>query len=145
MAANPFRPAAVDLSARMPTSKMDTTAAELIVSLGYPAVAPVLPHMLTWLQDRLNWPVARVFQPLLVSIGAPLAPHVRAILATDDEFWKYSMVVDVIAQSAPLAQAMRADLQRVATCPTPGETAEGLPREALDILSRLALQTGAAQ
>jgi Domain of unknown function (DUF5071) len=137
MTANPFRPAAVDLSAQMPASKMDTTAAAAIVSLGYPAVAPLLPHMLTWLQDRLNWPVARVFQPLLVSIGAPLAPHVRAILATDDEFWKYSLLVDVIAHSAPLGQALRADLQRIATTPTPGETAEGLPREALDILHNL--------
>jgi hypothetical protein len=141
LTAVPFCPAEVALSALMPKSKMDTGAAEAIVALGYPAVEPVLPDMLTWLQDRLNWPVARVFQPFLVRIGPHLAPHIRAILATNDEFWKYSILADVIAHSATLAAAMRADLQRIATAPTAGEIAEGLPLEAQEILDTLLPKT----
>jgi Domain of unknown function (DUF5071) len=120
----------------MPKGKHDTEKAEAIIALGYPAVAAVLPEMLTWLQDR-NWPVGIVFKPFLISLGPVVAPHVRDILATSDEFWKYSVVVDVVAHAPLLAEAVQPELTRIATQPTDGEAAEGLPVEARAILEAL--------
>jgi Domain of unknown function (DUF5071) len=125
-----------DLHAMMPKSKHDTAKAEAIVALGYPAVAPLLPEMLTWLQDR-NWPVGLIFKPFLVSLGPMIAPHLRAILATSDEFWKYSVIVDLVAQSSALARLLVPELRRMAEQPTPGEVAEGLPDEAQIILASI--------
>ena len=44
------------LRALIPRNKHDLRRARVLVALGYPAVAPVLPELLEWLQD-LNWPV----------------------------------------------------------------------------------------
>jgi Domain of unknown function (DUF5071) len=121
----------------MPNSKHDTEKAAAIVALGYPAVAPLLPAMLRWLQDR-NWPVGMVFTPFLGSLGPAIVPHVREILATSDEFWKYSVVINVVARSPELARGLAPELNRIATQPTMGEAAEGLPDEARKILDALA-------
>ena len=72
----------------LPHEKGDTERAEAIVALGYPAVAPILPDLIEWLQD-CNWPVAHVLSPFLAQIGLPLLPPVRAVLATNDYQWKY--------------------------------------------------------
>jgi Domain of unknown function (DUF5071) len=125
-----------DLRAIMPNSKHDTEQAEAIVALGYPAIAPLLPDMLEWLQDR-NWPVGLVFKPFLVSLGPVIGPHVREILAKSDEFWKYSVVVDVVARSPTLARELLPELRRLADQPTEGELAEGLPDEATAILKAI--------
>ena len=77
-----------DLAAILPTNKRDTERAEAIVALGFPTVEPILSTLLEWMQD-INWPVAQVLAPFLANIGGPLAPHVRPILQTDDDIWKY--------------------------------------------------------
>jgi hypothetical protein len=53
-----------------------------VIAGGYPAVAPVLPELLTW-------PVARELAPSLASIGAPLLAEVRRIVPARDDIWKY--------------------------------------------------------
>jgi hypothetical protein len=118
----------------LPQSKHDTEKAEALIALGYPAVAPIIPELLTWLQDR-NWPVGRVLAPFLASLGAAIAPAVRTFLSTDDEFWKYGLVVDVVAHSAALADALTPELERIIATPTAGEKAEGLPDEVREILT----------
>lgn len=125
-----------DLLALLPSTKRETETAEHLVALGYPAVAPVLPQMLEWVQD-LNWPVARVFQPFLTSIGAPLAPFVRRVLATTDDAWKYSLLTGVVDSSPDLARALQQDLERLVRSPTPGEVAEEVSEVAADVLRSL--------
>lgn len=77
-------------------------------------------------------------QPFLASIGAPLAPLVRTILNTDDEVWKYWVVVCLIAESQPLTLALTPELEKLANSPTPGEREERIDRLAQNILRRLA-------
>ena len=125
-----------DLTALLPVSKFETEKAVHIASLGYPAVEPVMPQILAWLQD-LNWPVARVFLPFAVSIGAPLAPHVRSILRADDGCWKHSVLSGVVAESLELAVCLRPELQRLASAPTPIESQEKVNVVASEILSRM--------
>ncbi|HKG48077.1 MAG TPA: DUF5071 domain-containing protein [Pyrinomonadaceae bacterium] len=122
-----------DIRTLIPQNKFDTDRAEQAVAAGYPAVEPILPELLEWIQDS-NWPVARVLAPFLGSIGTPLIPHIRKILATDDTVWKYWTLTYLVQGSRDVAAALREDLQRYANSPTPDETAEGLDEVARTIL-----------
>jgi hypothetical protein len=121
------------LSRLVPVDKMEIAKAEALVKLGYPAVEPLLPQIVGWMQD-LNWPVAQVFQPFLASIGLPLAPHVRSVLATEDDIWKYWVLLGVVRNSPELTNALLSDLVRLAHRPTAGEEAEGVSQVAQEIL-----------
>jgi hypothetical protein len=121
-----------DIRALIPQNKFDTERAEQAVAAGYPAVEPILPELLEWIQD-CNWPVARVLAPFLGSIGTPLIPHIRNILATDDTMWKYWTLTYLVRNSPDVVAALREDLERYANSPTPDETAAGLDEVARGI------------
>ena len=120
----------------VPIDKFDLARAEAAVAAGYPAVAPVLPQLLKWMQD-CNWPVARVLAPFLATIGSPLLSHIRDVLATDDNVWKYWVLSYLVEGSPPVAEALREELRRYAHSPTPGEAAEGLSEKSWSILKDL--------
>ena len=120
----------------LPRDKYDIPRAEAIVAAGFPVVEPLLPTLFEWLQD-INWPVARTLQPLLASVGVAAAPHVRFILKSDDDVWKYFVLAHVVAESPGLATELRHELERVASSPTRGELEEDVCLEARAILSRL--------
>jgi hypothetical protein len=122
-----------ELKALLPASKMQVEKAEALVRLGYPAVAPVLPEILEWMKD-LNWPVARVFQPLLARIGEPLAPLIRDVLAGSDDIWKYWLVLTVVRESPSLAAELQPELLRLAESPSVGEQSEGASKVAQELL-----------
>lgn len=118
----------------LPRDKYDTEAAAALVAASWESIESVMPQILEWMQD-LNWPVAHVFQPFLVSVGVPLVPFVRDVFATDDEQWKVNVLVSVVGFSRELATALRADLERMANNPTAGERLEGVSEEAREILA----------
>jgi len=115
----------------IPRNKMDTERAEAAVAAGFPVVAPILPDLLEWLQD-MNWLVAGILAPFLASIGCPLIPHIRNILATDDEIWKYWIISRIMGESREVAEAFRGELERMAYSPTESERREEL-NEAAEI------------
>ena len=119
-----------EIQSLVPQDKYDIERAEAAVAAGYPAVAPILPELLEWLQD-CNWPVAHVLSPFLESIGSPLIPHVRNILATDDEVWKYWIINRIIRGSRELAEEFHAEVERIAYSPTENEALEELHETAL--------------
>jgi hypothetical protein len=121
------------LRAMLPRNKLDTERAKAIVSLGFPAAEPILPELLEWVQDG-NWPVAQVFFPFLAEIGGHLAPHLRKVLETRDESWKWFVMGQIVASSKELASILRPELMRIATSPSVGEKAEGLDSLAKEIL-----------
>src|SRR5215510_15692175 len=98
-----------ELHELLPKDKHDLDRAKALVSIGYPAVAPILPDLLEWLQDG-NWPVSHVIGPFLASIGKPLTEEVRRILQTQDHLWKYWILLDVVAHSPELATALHPKL-----------------------------------
>lgn len=123
----------MDVQALIPHHKFDLERAEAAIAAGYPAVAPILPELLEWLQDY-NWPVAHVLAPFLVSIGAPLSPHICAILETDDYTWKYWMIGIIMKDSREVAAAFLSDLERLAYTPTEREVEEELNEQAYPTL-----------
>lgn len=125
-----------NLASLVPVGKSEVDKAAALVQLGYPAVEPVMPQILEWLQD-LNWPVGRVFQPFLARIGQPLAPYICAIFSGDDDVWKYNLLQAVVRQSPELARALRPELERVAANPSTGESKEEVDQVAVEILEAI--------
>lgn len=123
-----------DLRHLLPRDKCDVERAEALVALDWEDAESALPEVLEWLQD-LNWPVAAVFQPFLVKAGARLAPFLRPIFDADDDIWKYNILVAIASHSSTLADAIRPELQRLASNPTANEQIEGVTEEAQNILS----------
>jgi hypothetical protein len=120
----------------LPNDKSDTNRAEALVALGFPAVEPVLPQILEWVQD-VNWPVARIFLPFLADIGTPLLPHVLHVLRTDDDIWKASVLEHVVSKSGVLSRILAPELIRVAASPTQGEIDVEVDVIAREILDRI--------
>lgn len=124
-----------DLKSLLPKHRLDETNAIAITSLGYPAVDSVLPDLLYWLQDY-NWPVAKVIAPFLATIGTPLIPHLRDILMTTDDEWKYWIMTLIIAKSPEVTQGLQPELNRLATHSTQSEKSSTLDVIAQEILKK---------
>jgi hypothetical protein len=120
-----------------PRNKGDMANAYAIVALGYPAVAPVLPDLLEWLQD-CNWPVSHPIGDFLASIPEQMSPLIWNVLRGDDHIWKYWCIVRLITVMPPgIAEQFRTELSRLAEKPTPSERAEELNEVAGDALQSL--------
>lgn len=122
--------------ALLPSDKFDTARAAAITGMERSSVEPIVPVLLEWLRD-MNWPVARVLTPFLSRIGRPLAPHIRHILAAEDDIWKHNVIAYVVAESSELAEDLRKELGRIATIPTSGEVAENVAELSKNVLGRL--------
>lgn len=117
--------------------KSDEENARKLIAMGYPAVAPVLSHMMEWIQD-MNWPVARTVAPFLASIGEPILDEVRKVFETDDLTWQYWCITEIIEKLPPqIAQQFRSELERLVHTPTSAEQREELDQVARDALERL--------
>jgi len=111
----------------LPEGKHDVKRARALVKLGYPTVIPVLPELLGYMLDA-NWPIAQVMRPFLTSIGEPLAPYVRDVLATDDTIWKI-WVMEIVGDSPALAAALYSEIQQLAAMIPKDEDEEWLLEE----------------
>lgn len=119
----------------VPRDKFDLAAAGAAANAGWPALEPVAGQLLEWVQDP-NWPVARVLAPVLASVGAPLAPYVRQVLAGEDGAWKYHLIETVVIQSPELSAVLLPELERIAFHPSPSESAEAVATVALAALEQ---------
>lgn len=119
----------------VPSSKDETDLAKKLVALGYPTVEPVIAEIMEWVEDA-NWPVAKVFLPFLARIGAPLVPHVRYVLQSQDEQWKRVVLDHIVSESGALAHGISVDLLRLIDTPTGAERAEGLHTTADELFRR---------
>jgi hypothetical protein len=119
----------------VPGSKDETDLAKKLVALGYPAVEPVIAEIVEWVEDA-NWPVAKVFLPFLARIGAPLVPHVRYVLQSQDEQWKRVVLDHIVSESGVLAHGLSVDLLRLIDTPTEAEQAEGLHTKAEELFQK---------
>ena len=117
----------------LPSSKTDVETARALIGVGYPAVAPVLNELIEWLQDY-NWPVAKVLAPFLAGIGLPLVPHIDRVLSSDDETWKYWIIVCLLSENETLFLHYRDQLVQLAENPSANDQHHELDDVARDAL-----------
>lgn len=119
----------------LPVHKCDLERARALVALGYPAVAPLLSHIVSWSQD-INWPVAGVLVPFLASIGAPLATELRSVWRNHptDHDWIMATITYIVgrADDAQLLEQLREDVEWLERTTTDTELRE----EAAELLQR---------
>ncbi len=107
--------------------------ADAAAALGFPTIGPILPHLLTWLQDG-NWPVSRPVERVLAGIGEPLVDPIRAVLRSTDDVWKYWVLARLVKDSPGLRAALDGELRRLAAAPSRGEREEAVDQVAREIL-----------
>lgn len=116
---------------------MDVAGARAVVALGYPAVAPVLPDLLEWLQD-CNWPVSRPIGDFLSSLPEQMAPLIWGVLRGKDDIWKYWCIARLVSvMPRETAEQFHPELTRLAERPTSAEHLEELDEVAQDALRSL--------
>lgn len=125
----------------LPRGKFDEAGVEEAARRGFPAVEPILSHLLMWLQDR-NWPISHSVGAFLRTVGEPLADPIRRVLRSRDDIWKHSVLTVLVKDGPPrLRQELAVELQRIAEHPSAREVAEDVPEVAIGILRSLALTT----
>jgi hypothetical protein len=129
----------------LPRHKSDFERVQAVIALGYPAVAPILPDLLVWLQDG-NWPISRPVAQFLTSIGEPVFPLVREVLAGTDGSWKYWCIELLVrALTRARAESFRSDLQGLAYHPTADDRSEEVDERAREALAWLDSEQAAEQ
>lgn len=81
-----------NLTTRLPKNGNDVEGAKELLALGYPAIAPVLPHLFQWLET--GGPVVEsVIQPFFAELGAPARDLVcKALEASVKPALKYRLL-----------------------------------------------------
>jgi hypothetical protein len=133
----PYLQDEIDLYKYLPKDKNDIDNAKLLINLGYPIIKPVLHKILEWMQD-MNWPVADVFKPFLISIGKPLIPYLVKILNSDDYIWKYWILNDIVKnlKSEDLMNIQNI-IKRIAETQNESEVKESVHTVAQEIIEKI--------
>lgn len=116
----------------------DVDSAQAAVAAGYSAVAPIIRHLLMWLQDAIS-PVIDVLSPFLADIGAPLVPDLRFVFGTRHEPWKHGVLTRLVTVNREAALAMLDELQRLVTNASSGEIDAGVQECAARIFESVKL------
>ncbi|MFC6759804.1 DUF5071 domain-containing protein [Sulfitobacter porphyrae] len=127
----------MDLRSCVPQDKFDLAAIPRARAAGFPAINPILPELLEWLQD-INYPVAGQMVELLSGSGSEIVPHIRRVLVSDDSIWKYWVLSRLCSRLAPavLVQLIP-DITRLADQPSEDDMADEVDVEARSLLASL--------
>lgn len=128
----------------VPKDKADTSSIAQLAQLSPQDATPILEELLCFLQDR-NWPVAEALMEVLPRFHRGLVPHVRQVLLSGDDIWKY-WVLDLVRQfPAESSAQLRPELERMAQYPTTNEMYEEVDEKArlvLDDIRRVEEESG---
>jgi hypothetical protein len=106
---------AKSLKRLLPRDKNDAEAAKALVALGFPALEPVLPRMLEWL-EAYGSPVELVMRDFFAALGIHAVPAVQSALAPRHDALKYAVVMNVVAKwPAEAVAPLKVQLQALAT------------------------------
>ncbi|TVY23067.1 hypothetical protein LHYA1_G008180 [Lachnellula hyalina] len=132
---SPSSPLTPSQKTLLPADKHDTAAIDHLSTLPSSTIAPLIPELLTWVQD-INWPIAAHIISLLLTYPHLLVEPVRGILLGSDDGWKYNCLVYLV-DAMPIEQQweLRTAVERTAENPTEGEFE--LDEVARDILGKI--------
>jgi hypothetical protein len=127
-----------DIHSLIPKDKHDLECVDRVSQLGYPAIAPILPQLLEWVQD-INWPVAYPLSRLLASIGEPLIPPLLEVLHSEDGIWKYNCIEFVIKpMRMDVKRKLAAELELIAKMPSKTDILEEVHLVAQEAIDEMA-------
>lgn len=123
-----------DYAEFLPRDKHDFDRVNKLTKMDRTELFPMLPSLMEWIQD-VNWPIANEVAELLVTFPNEMIPLVKAVLATDDDVWKY-WCLEILVKRLPedIRMDLKSELIRLAERPTAGEKLEGLDETAMEIL-----------
>lgn len=121
----------------LPRHKYDNDRIEMILKMDRDKILPLLPCLLEWIQDT-NWPVAPSVLKILLTFPEEIVPHVKDVLASDDDNWKW-FILHFLVIELPVESKVQFEeyLTRVAETPTQNELDEELDEIAKEILETL--------
>ncbi len=116
----------------VPKHKGDNETADKLKSYSYDQIKPIIPDLLTWMQD-MNWPVARPVSDYLETITDDIGSELVKILQGDDEVWKYW----IIGRFGSLTkdESVLNEIRRIAFHPTKAEIVDEVDERAREILA----------
>ncbi|CZR55768.1 uncharacterized protein PAC_05656 [Phialocephala subalpina] len=123
--------------ALLPKDKHDNEAIAKLDNMDPAVFAPLLPELLTWLQDT-NWPVARPVLQLMLKHLPLITDPVRDVLRGDDEPWIFNLLEHLIRKMPREQQSqLIPELERISMYPTPGEMEEEADVAAREIVGQV--------
>ena len=119
----------------IPKNKHDLEAVARAKGIGFPTLNKIFPQLLEWIQD-ISWPVAGPVCALLSLTGPENTSHIRAVLNSADDVWKYYLLTDLIPGLRRDVQEGLLDVvQRIACEPSEGERREEVALVAKEFLA----------
>jgi hypothetical protein len=115
----------------IPKHKGDTETAAKLKNYSYDQIKPIIPNLLTWMQD-MNWPVAGPVADYLETLTDNIGSELVKILQGDDEVWKYW----IIGRFGRLTkdENVLTEIKRIASKPTKAEIVDFVDERAREIL-----------
>lgn len=127
----------MDIKGLIPKDKFDLDSVNILKDMDITDVKPIIFDLLEWTKDS-NWPITKDIGTMLVPLGFELIPYLKVIFDSDDDCWKYSVLVNLVNQlPLPVLLEMETDLKRLVFNPTEREKEELVTEEAAEILSLL--------
>lgn len=124
----------MDINSLIPKDKFDIDSVNKLKALDINVIKPIISDLLEWTQDS-NWPITKEIGNMLVPLGSELIPYLREIFDSNDDCWKYSILVNLIKKLPPtVLLEMQTDLKRLAFNPSEREIQEYVDEEAAEIL-----------
>jgi hypothetical protein len=118
----------------IPKDKFDLDSINIFKKMDIKDIKPIIFDLLEWTKDS-NWPITEDIGNMLVHLGTELIPHLRVIFDSNDDCWKYSILVNLVNKlPITVLSEMEADLKRLALNPTDREKQELVDEEAAEIL-----------
>ena len=111
---------------KLPADKFDVEAVERLSELSDDELRPLIPELLTWIQD-MNWPVAGPAAELLSERKELVEPFIPPLLRAEqkDEVWKYCLIRTLVkAWGNSASDCIKNEVMRIAASPTDTEKAE---------------------
>jgi len=127
----------MDIRTLIPEHKNDFERVEMLKNYKVEELKPIIYDLLTWLQD-MNWPIALEIQNILLNFKEDLIPHIRTILLTDDDEWKYWILTSLMRKLPNhIIVLLKPELERIRDHPTSDELQSDLIEEVEEILNRM--------
>jgi len=121
----------MNLKKLIPKHKFDIEATEKLKRYSYEQVKPIIPELLTWIQDG-HWAVAAPVANFLIPFATNITEELLKILRTNDAEWEFQCLRYFGFETNDIE--LKNAITRIALNPTPDEIEGCVQEKALECL-----------